>query len=33
MAANESLAPIYGKLTEGFETRDVKEARSIIEAL
>jgi predicted ATPase len=31
--ARELLAPIYGWFTEGFDTRDLKEARALLEAL
>lgn len=27
------LAPIYGWFTEGFDTRDLKEARALLDAL
>jgi hypothetical protein len=29
----ELLAPIYGWFTEGFETRDLKEAKALLEEL
>jgi predicted ATPase len=31
--AHELLAPVYGWFTEGFETRDLKEARALLEEL
>ena len=31
--ARELLAPIYGWFTEGFETRDLNEANSLLDAL
>ncbi len=31
--ARELLAPIYGWFTEGFDTRDLKEARALLEEL
>jgi len=31
--ARELLAPVYGWFTEGFETRDLKEARALLEQL
>jgi predicted ATPase len=31
--ARELLAPIYGWFTEGFDTRDLKEAKALIDAL
>jgi len=31
--ARELLAPVYGWFTEGFETRDLKEAKELLEAL
>ena len=31
--ARELLAPIYGWLTEGFDTRDLKEAKALLEEL
>jgi predicted ATPase len=31
--ARELLAPVYGWLTEGFDTRDLKEARALLEEL
>jgi hypothetical protein len=30
---SELLAPIYGWFTEGFDTRDLKEARALLEEL
>ena len=32
-AARELLAPIYGWFTEGFDTRDLKEAKALLEEL
>ena len=31
--APELLAPVYGWLTEGFDTRDLKEAKVLLEEL
>jgi predicted ATPase len=31
--ARELLAPVYGWFTEGFETRDLKEAKALLDAL
>ena len=31
--ARELLAPVYGWFTEGFDTRDLKEAKSLLDAL
>jgi hypothetical protein len=31
--AREPLAPIYGWFTEGFETRDLKEAKELLDEL
>jgi predicted ATPase len=31
--ARELLAPIYGWFTEGFDTRDLKEAKALLEQL
>ena len=31
--ARELLAPVYGWFTEGFDTRDVKEAKALLEEL
>jgi predicted ATPase len=31
--ARELLAPIYGWFTEGFDTRDLKEAKALLEKL
>jgi predicted ATPase len=31
--ARELLAPVYGWFTEGFDTRDLKEAKALIDAL
>jgi predicted ATPase len=33
MEARELLAPVYGWFTEGFDTRDLKEARALLEEL
>ena len=33
LEARELLAPIYGWFTEGFETRDLKEAKALLEEL
>ena len=30
-ASRELLAPVYGWFTEGFETRDLKEAKTLLE--
>ena len=32
-SARELLAPVYGWFTEGFETRDLKEAKALLEEL
>jgi predicted ATPase len=32
-AARELLAPVYGWFTEGFDTRDLKEAKTLLEEL
>jgi hypothetical protein len=32
-AARELLAPVYGWFTEGFDTRDLKEAKGLLEEL
>jgi predicted ATPase len=32
-APNTLLAPIYGWYTEGFDTRDLKEAKALLEQL
>ena len=32
-AARELLAPAYGWFTEGFDTRDLKEAKALLDAL
>jgi len=32
-AARELLAPIYGWFTEGFDTKDLKEAKALLEEL
>jgi predicted ATPase len=29
----ELLAPVYGTFTEGFDTRDLKEAKALLEEL
>jgi predicted ATPase len=31
--AHELLAPVYGWFTEGFDTRDLKEAKALLEGL
>jgi predicted ATPase len=31
--ARETLAPVYGWFTEGFDTRDLKEAKALLEEL
>jgi predicted ATPase len=31
--ARELLAPVYGWVTEGFETRDLKEAKALLDEL
>jgi predicted ATPase len=31
--ARELLAPVYGWFTEGFDTRDLKEAKALLEKL
>ena len=31
--ARELLAPVYGWFTEGFDTRDLKEAKELLEML
>jgi predicted ATPase len=31
--ARALLAPLYGWFTEGFDTRDLKEARALVDAL
>ena len=31
--ARELLAPVYGWFTEGFDTRDLKEARALLDVL
>ena len=33
MGARELLAPAYGWFTEGFDTRDLKEAKALLEEL
>ena len=33
LQARELLAPVYGWFTEGFDTRDLKEAKALIDAL
>jgi predicted ATPase len=30
--ARELLAPVYGWFTEGFDTRDLKEAKALLDA-
>jgi predicted ATPase len=32
-AAHELLAPIYGWFTEGFDTKDLQEAKALLDAL
>ena len=32
-AARDLLAPVFGWFTEGFDTRDLKEAKALLEAL
>ena len=32
-AARDLLAPVYGWFTEGFDTRDLKEAKALLDAL
>jgi predicted ATPase len=32
-ASGELLAPVYGWFTEGFDTRDLKEAKGLLEEL
>jgi predicted ATPase len=32
-AARELLVPVYGWFTEGFDTRDLKEAKTLLEEL
>jgi hypothetical protein len=31
--ARELLAPVYGRFTEGFDTRDLKDAKALLEEL
>ena len=31
--ARELLAPVYGSFTEGFDTRDLKDAKALLEDL
>jgi predicted ATPase len=31
--ARELLAPVYGSFTEGFDTRDLKEAKALLDEL
>jgi predicted ATPase len=31
--SRDLLAPVYGWFTEGFDTRDLKEAKALLEAL
>jgi predicted ATPase len=31
--ARELLAPVYGWFTEGFDTRDLKEAKALLEEM
>jgi hypothetical protein len=33
MEARELLAPVYGWFTEGFDTRDLKETKALMEQL
>ena len=33
LQAGELLAPVYGWFTEGFDTRDLKEAKTLLEEL
>ena len=33
LQAGELLAPVYGWFTEGFDTRDLKEAKALLEDL
>ena len=33
LQARELLAPVYGWFTEGFETRDMKDAKALLEEL
>jgi predicted ATPase len=33
LQARELLAPVYGWFTEGFDTRDLKEAKALLEEL
>jgi predicted ATPase len=33
VAARELLAPVYGWFTEGFDTRDLKEAKTLLDEL
>ena len=33
LQARELLAPVYGWFTEGFDTRDLKEAEALLEEL
>jgi predicted ATPase len=33
VAARELLAPVYGWFTEGFDTRDLKEAKELFDEL
>jgi predicted ATPase len=30
---NELIAPVYGRFTEGFDTRDLKEAKALLAKL
>ncbi len=32
-AVRELLAPVYGRFTEGFDTRDLKEAKVLLDEL
>jgi predicted ATPase len=31
--ARKLLAPVYGRFTEGFDTRDLKEAKALLDTL
>jgi predicted ATPase len=31
--ARDLLAPVYGRFTEGFDTRDLKEAKALLDVL
>jgi predicted ATPase len=32
-AARDLQAPVYGRFTEGFDTRDLKEAKALLDTL